>query len=214
MSNTGQNEGATDRVIDAEIIGEARSPSRGTQQAGNKPSKVAWVLLGISMVFIAGIFSEPYAEDGLKQLGWLKAEPAVETPAIIALTEKQQLQASEINRLQFALNEQINSIEVLTTANANLKEALEMSNVEGYTNSFDAQLNQLQTEINTLKTERLAAGGTSDPLTISLVNKLESDLMLAQAQNTALSERLELLEKMVLSPNESAITDPRFIILA
>jgi|GEM_PF-4181468 len=210
MSNTSQNDattGPTDRVIDAEIIGEGRSPSSGKQEAGNRFSKIAWILLGITLVFMAGIFSEPYAEDGLKRLGWLDEEPAVETPAITALLDNQQQQTAELNRFQLVLNEQNNSIEALTIENANLKEALEMSNVEGYTNSFDAQLNQLQTEINILKTEGLKASGTSDPLTLSLVKKLESDLELARAQNTALNERVGLLEQIVSAPNENAVTE-------
>lgn len=207
MSNTSQNNESADRVIDAEIIGEARSPMRGTQQTSNKSSKVAWVFLGISLVFIAGIFSEPYAEDGLRRLGWLSEAPVIETPAITALSEKQQQQADEISRLQTALNEQFNSIEALTIENANLNDALELSNIKGDTSSFEAQLNTLQIEINTLKTARIEAGGTSDPLTISLVKKLESDLSLAQAQNTALNERLDLLEQMVMAPSENAVTE-------
>jgi len=126
--------GADDDVIDAEVIETSETvapqPSNTPNNVPRKSKPWGWMFAGVLVIFIGGIFSAPYAREGLVTLGLLEkvVTPAVQTSVALDADTKATIDdlKSAVSRLTAFTGQQEAIIQTLANdlqaANSRLEE--------------------------------------------------------------------------------------------
>ena len=218
-------DGADDDVIDVEVIETSETvtpqPSIAANNAPKKSKPWGWMFAGVLVVFIGGIFSAPYAREGLVTIGLLEkqAAPTAQTPANLDADTKATIDdlKSAVSRLTAFTGQQEAIIQTLSrdlqTANSRLEEIANrepVANGETVSTSIDtAALDALQQDVTRLSEDvsRLASIRTSDTPSTA---RIDSALAVTNAETAALRQKIADLESALEAVESGRLeTSPR-----